>query len=251
MKLFLSFFIVSFFNISFLNATDNDALKTQQLSNHETQLISFVKDCIIDAAKGHSKIDNSVLNIEGMSSPKVRHFLNNLCSNRNTSYLEIGVWKGSTFISALYHNEENVIHAIGMENWAEFEGPREEGIQNCKTFISKVNHSLIEADCFTVNKKELFNKPVNVYFYDGNHDQSSQEKAFIYFNDVLDDLFVAVVDDWNFEKVSKGTQEAFEKLHYQVLYEEVMPSYRVNDAQEWWNGLYIAVIRKPAIKSAL
>lgn len=44
-----------------------------------------------------------------MSSPKVRHLLNNLCSLPSTSYLEIGTWKGSTWISALFQNQKSVI----------------------------------------------------------------------------------------------------------------------------------------------
>ncbi len=62
------------------------------------------------AYQGSSSLTQQILNIDGMSSPKVRHFLNNLCSLPGTSYLEIG-WKGSTWISALYGNKATIQQA--------------------------------------------------------------------------------------------------------------------------------------------
>ena len=43
--------------------------------------------------------------IEGFSSDRVRHFLNNLCSYEDTKYLEVGVYKGSTFCAAIQNND--------------------------------------------------------------------------------------------------------------------------------------------------
>ena len=91
-----------------------------------------------------------------------------------------------------------------------------------------------------------FKKPVNVYFYDGGHTATTQEKAFTYFNPILDDLFIAVVDDWNWDCVVEGTFMAFDKLRYEVLFDIALPANGNGDLENWWNGLYVAVIRKPA-----
>jgi hypothetical protein len=37
-----------------------------------------------------SKITNDIINIEGMSGTKTRHFYNNLLTTENARYLEIG-----------------------------------------------------------------------------------------------------------------------------------------------------------------
>ena len=53
-----------------------------------------------------------------------------------------------------------------------------------------------------------------------------------------------MIDDWNRSNVREGTKAAFEKLNYQILFEKVLPSRFENDPETWWNGLYVAVIRK-------
>ncbi len=68
--------------------------------------------------------------------------------------------------------------------------------------------------------------------------------AFTYFDPILDDLFIAVVDDWNWDDVKTGTRLAFEKLDYHVLYEVELPASANGDTLNWWNGLYVAVISR-------
>ena len=61
-----------------------------------------------------SKLTLDVMNIHGITSNKIRCFLNNICSIGGT-YLEVGVFRGATFCSAIYGNE---VHAIGLDNFA-------------------------------------------------------------------------------------------------------------------------------------
>jgi hypothetical protein len=68
--------------------------------------------------------------------------------------------------------------------------------------------------------------------------------AFVYYNDVLDDVFIGVIDDWNIEAVREGTFAAFAKLKYEVLYEQALPARYNGDKDQWWNGYYVAVIPK-------
>jgi hypothetical protein len=102
---------------------------------------------------------------------------------------------------------------------------------------------MIESDCFTVPLSH-FNNRVQVYFYDGRHEEEDQFKAFTYFNDILDDVFIAIVDDWNYLPVQTGTRSAFETLGYTVYREWILPARCNGDLQLWWNGLYVAVIKK-------
>jgi hypothetical protein len=215
------------------------------LSDREQILIAHVQMCIVKGEKLQSNLNNEILKIDGMSSSKVRHFLNNLCSMPQTNYLEIGCWKGSTFIASMFGNNPTISSGIAIDNWSEYGGPKVNFLDNCAKFLSANNYTFHENDCFAIDVKSICKYPVNVYFYDGAHTELDQELAFTYYDAVFDDLFVAVVDDWNHLPVPLGTRNAFKKLEYQILFETVLPARWNGDSENWWNGLYIAVVRKP------
>jgi hypothetical protein len=212
-------------------------VSNSDLNNREKMLIGHVENSI---AKGlSSRIDRSLPNIVGMTSSKIKHLLNNLCSLDNCRYLEIGVWKGATFTSALYKNT-NIISAVAIDNWSEWGGPKNEFEQNCAC-IKNIPFTLYEEDCFKIDITKLFTAPVDIYFYDGNHTEESQEKAFTYFDPILASSFIAIIDDWRHVTVPVGTRRAFEKLNYTILYEQALLGH---GPDEWHNGFYVAVIRR-------
>jgi hypothetical protein len=63
-----------------------------------------IEEAFSNAELNISKITNDIINIEGMSGKKTRHFYNNLVSMSDARYLEIGVWKGSTVCAAMCEN---------------------------------------------------------------------------------------------------------------------------------------------------
>jgi len=201
----------------------------------------IVDNAILNALNGESKLTNDVLEIEGMSSNNVRHFLNNLISSiYDVRYLEIGIWKGSTFISSLYKN--TYTYATAIDNFCDFGSPREECKFNLKNFINAPNENteFIESEF----EKISFTKKYNIYFYDGEHDAISQENAFLLLNDNLDDRFIAIIDDWNHQPAKDGTLLAFEKLNYKIVSDCDLKSNGNADVNNWWNGLYVAIIEK-------
>jgi len=221
-------------------------LVSADLSKSE-RLIEHVKISIVHAEMGISRLPKEALDIPGMSSPKVRHLLNNLCSLPETSYLEIGCWKGSTLVAALAGNS---MEAIAFDNWSELwqngNSPREDFFLNVTPYLQNGSLRFFERDCFALGElSPFFQKPINVYFYDGNHSTSCQKKAFTVFNSILDDCFIAIVDDWNWEFVQQETRDAFHELGYQILFEQSFLTDFNGDDQTWWNGLYVVVIQKP------
>jgi len=62
-----------------------------------------------------SKLPEYMLDLYGHSSYRLKSFINNICSKKNTNYLEIGVGRGSTILSAVYENE--TCKATGIENY--------------------------------------------------------------------------------------------------------------------------------------
>ena len=236
LRLFCIFcFILNFSEL--LSSNDDRNLKAQLLIDHVIQSIDY-------ASKGISKLNEEILEIPGMSSSKVRHLLNNLCSYPKTNYLEIGCWKGSTWVSALFGNEGFVLHATAVDDWSLFDGPSEDFHRNCKKLLNNFPFVFYSQDCFSIDVQSDISGPVTTYFYDGGHTALDQERAFTYYDKILDDVFIAVVDDWNFPEVPLGTKSAFDKLGYSILYEAILPSSGNGDKQNWWNGFYVAVIKK-------
>lgn len=181
--------------------------------------------------------------VPGLSSPKVRRLLNNLCSNPGVIYLEVGTHLGSTFIPALYGNQA---FATCIDNWS-MDGHTKVDFQaNLDRFLPEREVSIIESDAFQVYLP-LINQPVDVYFYDGAHDRNSQYMAFSYFNSVLADRFVVLIDDVRWPEPREETQRAIKDLKYKILWERTLPARNTHDPDAWWDGLYVALLEKPPI----
>jgi hypothetical protein len=192
-------------------------------------------DSIENAYDEQSRCSNETLQIDGMSTPKVRHFINNLCSMDRAKYLEIGSFKGSTFCSAIDNNLN--AEATCIENFSQFtdrdnlNGASNKDIllQNITATIKRNAYEqraklqLIVSDFMSVDKSRI--NGCNIYFYDGAHDASSQYHAFTHMNDVFENVFIAVIDDWFCGQggPQKGTFDAFKQLNYRIHYIEQLP----------------------------
>lgn len=213
-------------------------------------MIDKVNNSIYRANKGISRLTNEILAIEGMSSYKIRHFLNNIIDEKSR-FLEIGTWKGSTLISALYKN--NPEYSLSVDNWSEifYNFYKKNWKDTCfasKDFFINCNEHLgyvpnfIESDCFELDKSNI--KDINIYLYDGPHDDISQYKAIDYFYECLADEFILMIDDYNFTNVVINTQKALRDRKINKLFETNLIALYNGDNLEWWNGFYVAVCKK-------
>ena len=193
-----------------------------------------------------SKITIDIINMEGMSGTKTRHFYNNLLSIPDARYLEIGTWKGSSVCSAMCGNKAKV---TCIDNWSEFGGPKNEFLMNFEKFKGENEASFIENDCYSVDVYKL--PKINMYMYDGNHTNENHYKALLHYYNCLDDIFIFIVDDWNWKEVRDGTMTSIQKLNLKILYEKevrltwdnsVTPEPELS--KNWWNGIYIAILQK-------
>ena len=206
-----------------------------------------IERAIVQAWLHQSSLGESVLDLEGMSSPKTRHLLNNLC-NQASGYIEIGCWKGSTLISAAYGNKTPI---WAMDNFSEFqEKDDKDAIE--KTLHKNINRLLpnrkiefVNADFRKILSISDFNPlNVNLCFVDGCHSEESQYDALIYLEPVLNDEFVLLVDDWNHEPARKGTMRAINDLSFKIHENYWLPAKFNGDCDLWWNGLWVARITK-------
>lgn len=207
-------------------------------------LASHVESSISDAEQGISGLTQGVLSLGGMSSAKVRHFLNNICQRPGTRYLEVGTYAGSTFVSALYRNQFTVESAVGIDDYSQFGG--------WETFQA-VTYDFLLPGQFRFFREDFRNVELtqvqpktNVYFYDGGHTEQDHCDAITHAWESLADEFVLIVDDWLESQVKTGTYRGLS--HFNGRYEFVrswhLPSRGNGDTEQWWNGLFVAVIKK-------
>ncbi|WIA10888.1 hypothetical protein OEZ85_011054 [Tetradesmus obliquus] len=90
-----------------------------------------------------------ILIMDGMSSVRTRLFYNMLLGlEPPVRYLEVGVFKGSSLVSALYRNPH--VEATCIDNWSEFNGPAEAFRANVAKYLPDNRLTVIERDCFEV-----------------------------------------------------------------------------------------------------
>lgn len=207
---------------------------------------NLVENAFSNAEKNISKITNDIISMEGMSGTKTRHFYNNLLNYEDARYLEIGTWKGSSVCSGMCDNKATV---VCIDNWSEFGGPKNEFLINFEKYKGNNNAIFIESDCYNVDVSKL--PKFNIYMYDGCHTKDSHYKALLHYYDCLDDIFIFIVDDWNWIDVRDGTMNSIKNLNLKILYEKEIRLTWDNSVtpqpelyMNWWNGIYIAILQK-------
>jgi hypothetical protein len=211
-------------------------------------LAEKVKTALQSAMAGEGKLPADILNMEGMSGQKYRLFINNLISSLDDArYLEVGSWAGSTLCSAIH---DNAVRALAIDNWSGFGGPAVEFYGNLARFRTpKAKVSFLEEDYRKVNFAAI--GKFNVYLFDGPHTLKDQHDGIIFAQPALEDQFILIVDDWNWEKVRSGTMDAIRDAHLQLEFSAEIRS-SLDDTHppikglisDWHNGYLVAAVSK-------
>jgi hypothetical protein len=233
--------------------------ETPPFNTNIMALVHHVCDSLLNARKGISKINletqegKELIEYEGYTGTRTRHFYNNICcSDKLTGikYLEIGTWNGSSSISAIYGNK---LTALFIDNWCQFGGDPEIFKNNLfKYGNDDSSYYLLEQDCWKVNLDELDVGPFNIYLFDGDHAELDHFESLRYYYPVLEDIFIFMVDDWNWPNVRDGTMRAIDQLNLHVLFrhEEFVSEDELEKMPEhigkktWWNGIGIFILSK-------
>ncbi len=199
-----------------------------------------IKKAIERADKLDSKIDTEYMaTLQGLSSPRVRHLLNNLAAEAD-SFLEVGCYLGGTLKAAMYKND---LYAAAIDNFSMSPGTKQQFYKN----IEGLKVDFFECDSFSFDVNKL-KKPIELYFFDGCHSVEAQYKAVSHFLPAMADEFVMVIDDWDANKVRVGTNTAL--IDYKIKPLEKYELKGANGQSEearhlsWWGGLGIFKIRK-------
>lgn len=184
-----------------------------------------------------------LVDVDGMSSPRVCQFLNHLVARMDTdeSYLEVGTWRGLTLLSAAYGNLDRT--CVGCDKfrfWGQFTGW---GFAAGRAFRRNVEryrgrcgrivfHHMTSERMFA---RGLPPSPVGVYFYDGDHSHGGTVKGIVSATAHLADKCVLLVDDWNDPVIRRATEEALDRARLRALWRRELEG--DHSQRGWWNGL--------------
>ena len=228
-----------------------DSKLKQQIEDAHTDYIvniykTHIKKSFENANENMSKINHEIMMLRGMTGLKTRHFYNNMLTMSGARYLEIGSSTGSAVCSAMYGNNAIV---LCMDNWSESGIPKEEFVNNFNKFKGNNEAIFIERDCFKIDISSF--PKFNIFLYDAEHSYDNHYKALFHYYSCLDDVFIYIVDDWNWPDVRKGTMDSIAKLNLNIIYEkEIRLTFDDSYTKEpmrttsYWNGIYVAILQK-------
>ncbi len=208
--------------------------------------IGHISRAIAEAECGRSKLNREGLAVKGYCGVQTRHFYNNICNFNGCRYLEIGSLHGASTVAVMAGNQ---LDLTCIDNFSQFHGSQQEFEANIQPFRGDNHLSLLTEDCFAMDTAGM--GPFDVYLYDGAHSYESQYNAIKHYFNTLAPLAVVIVDDWNWWRVQKGTQEALDEFNIPVLYRKEILLPEVNDEkndsfepgqESWWNGICIMLI---------
>ena len=84
------------------------------------------------------------------------------------------------------------------------------------------------------------NMSIDVFFYDGDHSKDSYKVAFNKLNNNFSDVFIAIIDDYNWKQVEDSINEIY--YRYDILYDNIIRT-KGEDPNDFWNGLRISILK--------
>lgn len=211
--------------------------------------IEKIKLAIERADRFESNLTDEAKNVPMLGSLKIRALLNNLGAI-STHFMDIGVHRGGSTCSAVFNNPLKSITAIDSfesdkDNYLKARPDFEHNIATFKHPNSELN--LIVGDSFNIDLG-MINHLVDFYAFDAGHSEKDQEMALTYYFPVLSDIFILCVDDYagvdGCNNVNTGTQSGIVKCNLEILFEHEFITTAKYSNISWWNGYYVALLRK-------
>ena len=229
-----------------------DEMKVSVDGDKKNKLFLKIQNSFDNAMAQKRKIDDFILNLNGLSGRKFRSMLNNLIEIHTApKYLEIGSWHGSTACSACY---KNTVDITCIDNWSqsfiEEKDPMLEFNKNIKNALNKSsNLNLINDDFREVNYNKIGKH--NIYLYDGPHHFEDHFDGIKLVQPALENEYILIVDDWNWKQVRSGTLSAIEHLNLKIISQlEIKTTCDDSSAlitgenSDWHQGCCFFVIKK-------
>lgn len=163
---------------------------------------------------------NYYRDVESMNQPEYWHILNNLCSYEGVVHTHVGFWKGGSLFPCIDGNDAKI---YGIDSF--FGGSaalRQEFLDNVERLGVADRFTLIGEDCFTFDRSQIKEK-VNFHLYDNGHQYEDQYQGILYFEPVLADVCIIMVDNFVSDNTDTegATDKAIDDMGYDVRHKYV------------------------------
>ena len=225
-------------------------LKQRKIESYKLQCQEAVKK----SSKGVTKLIPQILEIHGITSRRIKSLLNNICDMKSVVYLELGVFRGSTLIAAMYKNDIKKAYAVDNFNYDPIEPGKynEKGWPSirrafndaCIRYGLSDNLVLLEKAVQEVDITEI-SEPVNVVFYDcwpaktGNMVDNLKHVL-----GSLDSVFILIISEYSSKSTKTAATKFIEDNNLITHYTEELKTMGVRNANSWWSGIGIYVLEK-------
>jgi hypothetical protein len=149
-------------------------------------------------------------------------------------FVNVGVWHGFTLLSGMLNNPGK--KCIGIDNFSEFGGPREEFLERFRKHKS-ANHQFQEMD-YEKYFSNVHKGPIGFYIYDGEHSYENQLKGMQVAEPFFSKNCRILIDDTNLPAARRAIDDfmARSRNKYQILLDRRTSK---NLHPTLWNGVTI------------
>jgi len=193
-----------------------------------------------------------LVDVEGLSSPKVCNFLNRLVArlDEGACYLEVGTFKGLTLISAALGNRGR--QCVGCDKfrlYGRFTGFGPFAKRALLRNVARYRQGSASIEIHHTTSRNLFAEqrilqPVGVYFYDGDHSFAGTHHGMVAAAPYLAERAIVLVDDWSDPVIRGATREGLRQAGLRCLWERELEG--DHSVDNWWNGLGVFFVEKEA-----
>jgi hypothetical protein len=150
------------------------------------------------------------------------------------AFVNIGVWNGFTLLSGMLGNSNK--RCIGVDNFSEFGGPREDFHARFERHRSP-NHHFYDMD-YSEYLRVKHQEPIGFYIYDGEHSYENQLRGLQLAERFFADGCLILVDDTNWPEPRQATLDFIgQSPHtYRIVFDA---STSGNHHPTFWNGVMV------------
>lgn len=206
--------------------------------------IEALKNAITMSEKRKSKLTPDNFDVPGLVSLLGRHLYNNIGAI-STRLLEVGSHLGCSFTSSISNN--NLISCTSVDSfasdWVEDRKCMPLFIANVGKYLPKdTEFNFIHSDAFEVDIEQI-PEGIDFYIYDGGHAYEQQRLGVSYYLPRFADEFVMIVDDFDWDDVSKGTFDGIKEAGLEIIWEHIFKG-NDHDNDGAWNGYGVFLLQK-------
>ena len=134
------------------------------------------------------------------------------------AFVNVGVWNGFTLLVGMINNPNK--KCIGIDNFSEFGGPRENFLKTFHRYKSEYHH-FFDMD-YQKYFKEVHQDPIGFYIYDGPHSYEHQMNGLKLAEPFFADGCIILVDDTNVPHIRQSIDDfiAGSAHRYKILFEQ-------------------------------